>query len=113
MGEDKYRIYPCRGEYHILDKNTSCLINHLVYPVPKAGAGGLGIHITPTIDGNILLGPSNEYKKRNRTKVLLSLKEGRERYKAEGRCNCSAPLHEEDDGHVCCVNCRGRHFAIN
>jgi len=59
----KYYLYPCRGEYHILDKNVSWLINHLVYPVPQAGAGGLGIHLTPTIDGNILIGPSNEYIK--------------------------------------------------
>jgi len=64
MGENKYRIYPCRGEYHILDKNVSWLINHLVYPVPHAGAGGLGIHLTPTINGNILVGPSDEYIKR-------------------------------------------------
>ncbi len=63
MGENKYRIYPCRGEYHILDKNVSSIINHLVYPVPQSGAGGLGIHLTPTIDGNILIGPSNEYIK--------------------------------------------------
>lgn len=63
MGENKYRIYPCRGEYHILDKNVSSIINHLVYPVPQSGAGGLGIHLTPTIDGNIMIGPSNEYVK--------------------------------------------------
>ena len=61
---DKYRIYPCRGEYHILDKNVSWLLNHLVYPVPQTGAGGLGVHLTPTIDGNILIGPSNKYIKR-------------------------------------------------
>ena len=64
VGIKKYRIYPCRGEYHILDKNVSGLINHLVYPVPQTGAGGLGVHLTPTIDGNILIGPSNEYIKR-------------------------------------------------
>lgn len=63
-GTKKYHLYPCRGEYHILDKNVSWLINHLVYPVPQAGSGGLGIHLTPTIDGNILVGPSNEYIKR-------------------------------------------------
>jgi len=63
VGIKKYRLYPCRGEYHILDKNVSWLINHLVYPVPQAGSGGLGIHLTPTIDGNILIGPSNEYIK--------------------------------------------------
>jgi len=61
VGIRKYHLYPCRGEYHILDKNVFWLINHLVYPVPQAGAGGLGIHLTPTIDGNILIGPSNEY----------------------------------------------------
>jgi len=64
VGIKKYHLYPCRGEYHILDKNVSWLINHLVYPVPQAGVGGLGVHLTPTIDGNILIGPSNEYIKR-------------------------------------------------
>ena len=63
-GTKKYHLHPCRGEYHILDKNVSRLINHLIYPVPQAEAGGLGIHLTPTIDGNILIGPSNEYIKR-------------------------------------------------
>jgi len=63
VGKDKYRIYPCRGEYYVLDKNTSWIINHLIYPVPKVGASGLGVHFTPTIDKNILIGPSNEYIK--------------------------------------------------
>jgi len=66
VGIKKYHLYPCRGEYHILDKNVSWLISHLVYPVPQAGVGGLGVHLTPTIDGNILVGPSNEYiRKKN------------------------------------------------
>ncbi len=60
-GVDDYCIYPCRGEYYVLDKYAGALINHLVYPVPKPGAGGLGIHLTPTVEGNILIGPSNEY----------------------------------------------------
>jgi len=60
-GVDDYRIYPCRGEYYVLDTYAGKLINHLVYPVPKPGSGGLGIHLTPTVDGNILIGPSNEY----------------------------------------------------
>ncbi len=60
-GEDRYKIYPCRGEYYVLDKNASDLISRLVYPVPPENAGGYGIHLTPTVDGNILIGPSNEY----------------------------------------------------
>ncbi|NQW19671.1 MAG: NAD(P)/FAD-dependent oxidoreductase [Chloroflexi bacterium] len=57
----RWRIWPCRGEYIILDKRVGNLINSMVYPVPPKGGGGLGIHITPTTDGNILLGPSADY----------------------------------------------------
>jgi glycerol-3-phosphate dehydrogenase len=60
-GIDGYRIHPCRGEYHILDKSRRHLINGAVYPVPPKELGGLGIHLTPTTDGNIMLGPSAEY----------------------------------------------------
>ncbi|OYT54920.1 MAG: FAD/NAD(P)-binding oxidoreductase [Candidatus Altiarchaeales archaeon ex4484_2] len=60
-GVDGYRIYPCRGEYHILDKRVGDLLNTLVYPVPPKDSGGLGVHLTPTVDGNIMLGPSADY----------------------------------------------------
>lgn len=62
-GETGYRIYPCRGEYFILDKRTSQYLNMPVYPVPRPGIGGLGVHLTPTMEGNILIGPSAEYIK--------------------------------------------------
>lgn len=61
MGVHGFRIYPCRGEYFILDKVASQLLSVPVYPAPKPGIGGLGVHLTPTIDGNILIGPSAEY----------------------------------------------------
>jgi len=60
-GIHHYHIYPCRGEYYVLDKDAASLMNHLIYPVPHPEEGGLGIHLTPTVDGNILIGPSNEY----------------------------------------------------
>ena len=60
-GVDEYRIYPCRGEYLILDKIAEEYLNIPVYPAPAAGIGGLGVHLTPTIHGNIIIGPSNEY----------------------------------------------------
>ena len=56
-----YQLYPCRGEYYILDKIASEYLNIPVYPAPKPGIGGLGVHLTPTIDGNIIIGPSAEY----------------------------------------------------
>jgi len=62
-GDKNYKIYPCRGQYYILDKRTSKYLNMPVYPVPRPGVGGLGVHLTPTIEGNILIGPSAEYIK--------------------------------------------------
>ena len=60
-GVDGYRIYPCRGEYLILDKIAEEYLDIPVYPAPAAGIGGLGVHITPTIHGNIIVGPNAEY----------------------------------------------------
>ncbi len=60
-GVHRWRIYPCRGEYAILDRSKGGLISRMVYPVPPRGGPGLGIHLTPTVDGNILIGPSAEY----------------------------------------------------
>lgn len=56
-----YRIFPCRGEYLILDRIADKVLNVPVYPAPKRNIGGLGVHLTPTIHGNILIGPSAEY----------------------------------------------------
>jgi glycerol-3-phosphate dehydrogenase len=62
LGINEYRIYPCRGEYLILDKRLKDSLNILVYPAPHHGKAGLGIHLTKTVSGNILIGPSNEYQ---------------------------------------------------
>lgn len=61
MGIQGFHIYPCRGEYFILDKVVSKFLPVPVYPAPKPGIGGLGVHLTPTTDGNLLIGPSAEY----------------------------------------------------
>ena len=58
---ESLKIYPCRGEYYVLDKRLEGTLNTLIYPVPGAKDAGLGIHLTPTVDGNILIGPSASY----------------------------------------------------
>jgi len=55
------KTYECRGEYCILDKRVSGVISRMVYPVPPKRVGGFGVHLTPTIHGNLLIGPSDEY----------------------------------------------------
>ena len=61
LEEPNFQIFPCRGEYLVLDKRYSNLVNSMIYPVPEKELGVLGVHITPTIEGNILLGPSAEF----------------------------------------------------
>lgn len=64
-GVDKYAIYPCRGQYYILDVDKDGIVEMPVYPAPQAGIGGLGVHLTPTIEGNVIIGPSAEYIEEN------------------------------------------------
>ena len=61
VGIDKYKIYPCRGEYYILDRIADKKLSIPAYPAQKPGIGGLGVHFTPTIDGNLIIGPSADY----------------------------------------------------
>lgn len=61
LGMDEYTIYPCKGEYFILDQKVGSLLPLPAYPVPNPKMGGLGIHLTPSVDGNVFVGPSNEY----------------------------------------------------
>lgn len=60
-GGGTYIIHPCRGEYHVLDRKDSALPEIPIYPIPNEKEGGLGVHLTPTIDGNLMIGPSAEY----------------------------------------------------
>ena len=84
LEEPSFDVYPCRGEYLVLDKSYSNMINSMIYPVPPKNQGVLGVHITPTIEGNILLGPSAEFidnsdDKRNTKKMMETLlKEAKE-----------------------------------
>ncbi len=62
LGMDEYTIYPCKGEYIILDQKVGAMLPLPAYPVPNPKEGGLGIHLTPSVDGNVFVGPSNEYQ---------------------------------------------------
>jgi len=59
-GITDYRIFPYRGEYLITDKDPGFRLRLPLYPVPPKDDPGLGIHITPTMEGNVILGPSAE-----------------------------------------------------
>ncbi len=58
VGKDEYKVVPRKGQFYILDKNTSCKVNHIVLPIPTATTKGK--LMTPTIHGNMLVGPTAE-----------------------------------------------------
>ena len=54
----RFTITPRRGELIVFDKLARPLINHIVLPVPTAM--GKGVLISPTVFGNVMLGPTAE-----------------------------------------------------
>ncbi len=51
-------VRPCRGEYFVVTGAKAQQINGLVYPVPHSDRSGLGVHLTKTVSGDLLIGPN-------------------------------------------------------
>lgn len=58
VGDDSFSIRPRRGEYMLLDKECGDIVGHTVFRCPSKM--GKGVLVTPTVDGNLLLGPTAE-----------------------------------------------------
>lgn len=58
VGDTSFSVHARRGEYMLLDRECGDLISHTVFRCPSRM--GKGILVTPTVDGNILLGPTAE-----------------------------------------------------
>ena len=58
VGKADYKVVARKGQFYILDKNTSCKVERIVLPIPtKITKGKL---MCPTIHGNMLVGPTAE-----------------------------------------------------
>ena len=56
IGDTSIHTTPRKGEYMLCDKSIGHLANHTIFQCPSKM--GKGILVTPTVDGNLLLGPS-------------------------------------------------------
>lgn len=55
-GDDPLTIVPRRGEYFLLDHAAGDHVRHTVFQLP--GRLGKGVLVTPTVHGNLLVGPT-------------------------------------------------------
>lgn len=57
IGDDSFTINPRRGEYILLDREEGDLVSHTIFRTPSKM--GKGILVSPTVDHNMLLGPTS------------------------------------------------------
>lgn len=56
IGDCSIDLVARKGEYYLLDKSLGNLVSHTIFQCPNEM--GKGILVTPTVDGNLLIGPT-------------------------------------------------------
>lgn len=57
VGDTSFTVHPRRGEYILLDKECGNMVSHTIFRTPSKM--GKGILVSPTVDGNLLTGPTS------------------------------------------------------
>ena len=55
-GDDTVHVFPRKGEYELLDRESAGFVNHTLFFAPTKL--GKGVLISPTVDNNIIVGPT-------------------------------------------------------
>ena len=56
VSEDEMTVIPRRGDYFLLDRSAGNHVSHTVFQLP--GTLGKGVLVSPTIHGNLIIGPT-------------------------------------------------------
>jgi len=54
----EFTIAPFRGEYFVVRRTGPPLVRSMVYPMPHPEVPFLGVHLTRTVSGSVLIGPN-------------------------------------------------------
>jgi len=75
VGECDYTVHPRKGQFYVLEKDTPVKVSHIILSIPLPQTRGK--LIIPTVDGNILVGPTAEdlYDKDDKKTTKEGLKE--------------------------------------
>ena len=60
-----FHTVPSRGEYYLLDKSQGALVQHVIFQCPNQD--GKGVLVSPTVHGNLIVGPNAEPSAREDT----------------------------------------------
>lgn len=63
LGEENFTIQPSRGQYFLLDTTQGELVRHVIFQCPTKD--GKGILVSPTVHGNLIVGPNAEHSDLN------------------------------------------------
>ena len=77
--EKEFEIHPSKGQYYLLDKSQSGLVNHVLFQCPSKD--GKGVLIAPTAHNNIIIGPNAESnsQRNDKSTTFDGLKDVREK----------------------------------
>lgn len=89
-----YRLHYCKGEYFRVSNKHNGKVQRLVYPVPVDG--GLGVHVTLDMQGDIKLGPNVVWIPDNRVDYNIDPSHQQEFFESAKRF---LPFLEYDDLH--------------
>ncbi|TWD47059.1 L-2-hydroxyglutarate oxidase [Arthrobacter sp. AG367] len=56
--DNDFQIMPFRGEYYDVVPGQRSRVRRLIYPIPDPDLPFLGVHLSPTIDGGLTVGPN-------------------------------------------------------
>ncbi len=91
FGYDRLKCHPRRGQLIVFDKLAARLVDHIVLPVPTRL--GKGVLVSPTVFGNVMLGPTAEDME-DRTDTSTT-EDGLDFLKEKGAAIIPDLLHEE------------------